>query len=144
MHDQSIRHVRDHAKAQGTEHHLLEFISVHVNAYTGEAFELTVDRVAHRLKITPQWVRQLRARLVASGELLVKPSRGRHPNVYIIPYARCHLCQAGNPKLQLPVDPNPKRRPRHPTRNPQPGYPQPETLTHPTRNSGRARRRSER
>jgi hypothetical protein len=128
MHDLSIRHVRDHAKAQGTEHHLLEFISVHVNAYTGEAFELTVDRVAHRLKITPQWVRQLRARLVASGELLVKPSRGRHPNVYIIPYARCPACQGANPKLQLPVDPNPKLPAPPPD-------PQPETRPPTTRNS---------
>jgi hypothetical protein len=128
MHDQSIRHVRDHAKAQGTEHHMLEFISVHVNEYTGEAFELTVDRVAHRLNITSQWVRQLRARLVQSGELIVRQSPGRRPNVYMIPYADCPACQAANPKLQLPVDPNPKLLATPPDL-------QPETRSPSTRNS---------
>jgi predicted ArsR family transcriptional regulator len=42
--------------------------------------------LAHRLEVTPQWVRQLRTRLVAAGELMVQQSRGRHPNVYRIPY----------------------------------------------------------
>ena len=47
---------------------------------------------------TPQWVRQLRTRLVETGELIVKQSRGRHPNVYIIPYERCPACRGDNPK----------------------------------------------
>jgi len=128
MHDQSILHVRDHSKAQGPAHHMLEFIATHVNEYTGEAFELTVDRVASRLGISPQWVRQLRARLVASGELIFRQSPGRRPNIYVIPYARCHLCQQGNPKLELPVDPNPKVLSAQPET-------QPETPPSPTRNS---------
>jgi hypothetical protein len=41
-----------------------------------------------------------------TGELLVKQSRGRHPNVYIIPYERCPACQGSNPKLALPVEIN--------------------------------------
>jgi hypothetical protein len=98
MHFESLRHVRDHAKVVGTAHHLLEFIAMHVNMQTGEAFDLTVERLAHRLDVTPQWVGQLRARLVQAGELIVKQSRGRHPNVYIIPYARCPACQAANPQ----------------------------------------------
>ena len=89
MHFKSILHVRDHSKATGTAHHLLSTIANHVNMHTGEAFGPSVERLAERLDITPQWVRQLRARLVAEGELMLKPSRGRHPNVYIIPYERC-------------------------------------------------------
>jgi hypothetical protein len=128
MHVNSLLHVRDHAKVQGTAHHLLEYIALHVNRHTGEAFELSVDRLAHRLDVTPQWVRQLRARLVASGELLVQQSRGRHPNVYRIPYERCPACQGGNPKLEWPVEGNPQRPPTQPET-------QPETAMSPTRNS---------
>ena len=98
MHVNSLLHVRDHAKVRGTAHHLLAYIALHVNRHTGEAFELSVDRLAHRLDVTPQWVRQLRARLVASGELMVQQSRGRRPNVYRIPYERCPACQGGQPE----------------------------------------------
>ncbi len=107
MHFKSILHVRDHSKATGTSHHLLSTIANHVNMHTGEAFGPSVDRLATRLDVTPQWVRQLRARLVAEGELILKPSRGRHPHVYIIPYARCPACQGLNPKGELRVDINP-------------------------------------
>lgn len=119
MHFKSLLHVRDHAKVQGTAHHLLEHIAMHVNMHTGEAFDLTVDRLAHRLDITPQWVGQLRRRLVESGELLVKQSHGRRPNVYIIPYERCPACQKGNPKLELGDDLNPKVIPSQPQSEPQ-------------------------
>jgi hypothetical protein len=108
MHFKSLLHVRDHTKVVGTPHHLLEYIAQHVNMHTGEAFELTVERIAHRLQVTPQWVGQLRARLVQAGELIVKQSRGRHPNVYIIPYERCPACQEANPKLEYRDDFNPK------------------------------------
>jgi hypothetical protein len=108
MHFNSLLHVRDHAKVRGTAHHLLEYIALHINMHTGEAFELSVDRLAHRLEVTPQWVRQLRTRLVAAGELMVQQSRGRHPNVYRIPYERCSACQGGNQKLELPVESTPK------------------------------------
>src|SRR4051812_42651303 len=106
MHFKSLLHVRDHAKVQGTAHHLLEYIALHVNMHTGGGFELTVERLAHRLDVTPQsqWVRQLRTRLVESGELEVRQSRGRHPNVYHIPYERYHRCQEGNPKLEYRDD----------------------------------------
>jgi hypothetical protein len=53
-------------------------------------------------------VRQLRTRLVAAGELMVQQSRGRHPNVYRIPYEHCTARQGGNPKLELLVEHNPK------------------------------------
>lgn len=119
MHFKSLLHVRDHAKVRGTAHHLLEFIALHTNMHTGEAFALTVDRLAHRLDVTPQWIGQLRARLVQAGELIVKQSRGRHPNVYIIPYERCPACQGANPKLEfrdddLPDACNPKVGPSQP------------------------------
>jgi hypothetical protein len=119
VHFKSLLHVRDHAKVQGTAHHLLEHIAIHTNMHTGEAFELTVDRLAHRLEVTPQWVGQLRRRLVESGELIVKQSRGRRPNVYIIPYERCPACQKVNPKLEfqvneIPEDRNPKVTPGQP------------------------------
>ena len=133
MHFKSLLHVRDHAKVRGTAHHLLEHIAIHTNMHTGEAFELTVDRLAHRLEVTPQWVGQLRRRLVESGELIVKQSRGRRPNVYIIPYERCPACQQGNPKLEFPVDEIPKdRNPKVPPGRPQ-SEPQSERL--PTPNS---------
>jgi hypothetical protein len=133
MHFKSLLHVRDHSKAKGRAHHLLEYIAQHVNMHTGEAFDLSVERLADRLDVTPQWVRQLRTRLVETGELLVKQSRGRHPNVYVIPYERCPACQGGNPKVEFRVDNNPDDS------NPQVDAPQPETqpetLLAPTRNS---------
>jgi hypothetical protein len=129
MHFKSLLHVRDHSKAKGRAHHLLEYIAQHVNMHTGEAFNLSVERLADRLEVTPQWVRQLRTRLVETGELIVRQSRGRHPNVYVIPYERCPACQGGNPKLELPVENIPDEI------NPQVDAPQPETLPAPTRNS---------
>jgi hypothetical protein len=129
MHFKSQLHVRDHSKAKGTAHHLLQTIAQHVNMHTGEAFGPSVERLADRLDVTPQWVRQLRARLVAEGELILKPSRGRHPNVYIIPYERCPACQGLNPKVELPVDTIPDET------NPHVDSPQPETVTPATRNS---------
>jgi hypothetical protein len=155
MHFKSILHVRDHSKATGTAHHLLSTIANHVNMHTGEAFGPSVDRLASRLDVTPQWVRQLRARLVAEGELILKPSRGRHPNVYIIPYERCPACQGVNPKVELrveitPDDANPKVEEFQPDTqpetvtpptgnwdcpNPKVATPQPESLEPPTRNS---------
>jgi hypothetical protein len=121
MHFKSLLHVRDHSKTKGRAHHLLEYIAQYVNMHTGEAFNLSVERLADRLDVTPQWVRQLRTRLVETGELIVKQSRGRHPNVYIIPYERCPACQGGNPKVELPVDTIPDES------NPQVDAPQPET-----------------
>ena len=135
MHFKSLLHVRDHSKAKGTAHHLLEHISQHVNMHTGEAFGPSVERLADRLDITPQWVRQLRARLVAEGELILKPSRGRHPNVYIIPYERCPACQGINPKVESPDEINPDNSNLR-VEDLQP-EPQPESLTHPTRNDDR-------
>ncbi len=133
MHFKSLLHVRDHSKAKGRAHHLLAYIAQHVNMHTGEAFDLSVERLADRLNVTPQWVRQLRTRLVETGELLVKQSRGRHPNVYVIPYERCPACQGGNPKVELPVDNIPDdSNPQVDT--PQPAS-QPETLPASTRNS---------
>jgi hypothetical protein len=136
MHFKSLLHVRDHAKVRGRAHHLLSYIAQHVNMHTGEAFDLSVERLADRLDVTPQWVRQLRTRLVETGELIVKQSRGRHPNVYVIPYERCPACQGGNPQVELPVDNIPDDS------NPQVYAPQPETLPAPTRNSGRPSRYS--
>ena len=130
MHVKSLLHVRDHSKATGPAHHMLEYIAQHVNAYTGEAFELTVDRIAHRLQVSSQWVGQLRRQLIETGELIVKQSRGRRPNVYLIPYERCPACRhanpkvAGegddlNPKLHFGVDdPNPQVTPKQPQSNP--------------------------
>jgi hypothetical protein len=129
MHFKSLLHVRDHSKAKGRAHHLLEYIAQHVNRHTGEAFDLSVERLANRLDVTPQWVRQLRTRLVETGELIVRQSRGRHPNVYVIPYERCSACQGGNPKVEFRVEINPQ------VDAPQPES-QPETLATPTRNSG--------
>src|SRR5918997_1601517 len=128
MHFKSLLHVRDHSKAKGRAHHLLEYIAQHVNMHTGEAFDLSVERLADRLDVTPQWVRQLRTRLVETGELIVKMSRGRHSNVYVIPYKRCPACQGGNPKVELPVDNIPDDS------NPKVAAPQPESPAPPTRN----------
>jgi hypothetical protein len=106
----------------------LERIALHVNYHTGEAFDLTVERLAHRLGVTPQWVGQLKAQLVATGELLVKQSRGRHPNVYRIPWERCPACRGdaldpedGNPKLENRDDFNPKVPSAQPPSEPQTG-----------------------
>jgi hypothetical protein len=129
MHFKSLLHVRDHSKARGRAHHLLEYIAQHVNMHTGEAFDLSVERLADRLDVTPQWVRQLRTRLVETGELVVKMSRGRRPNVYVIPYERCPACQGGNPKVELPVEITPDDT------NPKVAVPQPESPAAPTRNS---------
>jgi hypothetical protein len=85
MHFKSLLHIRDHSKAVGTAGHLLEYIALHVNYHTGEAFDLTVARLAHRLAVTPQWVGQLKARLVATGELLVK-QKTRERNGWTHPY----------------------------------------------------------
>ncbi len=131
MHFKSLLHVRDHSKATGRAHHLLQHIAQHVNMHTGEAFGPSVERLADRLDVTPQWVRQLRARLVAEGELILKPSRGRHPNVYVIPYERCPACQGINPKVELPDDITPDDS------NPQVEDTQPETVTPPTPKSDR-------
>src|SRR5918997_6701608 len=128
MHFKSLLHVRDHSKAKGRAHHLLEYIAQHVNMHTGEAFDLSVERLADRLDVTPQWVRQLRTRLVETGELIVRQSRGRHCNVYVIPYERCPACQGGNPKVELPVEITPDDI------NPQVAVPQPESPAAPTRN----------
>jgi hypothetical protein len=142
MHFKSQLHVRDHSKAKGRAHHLLQTIAQHVNRHTGEAFGPSVERLADRLDITPQWVRQLRARLVAEGELIFKQSRGRHPNVYIIPYERCPACQGLNPKVEdLPPDTQPETC-TPPTRNacpanPKVAAPQPESPQASTRNSAR-------
>jgi hypothetical protein len=156
MHFKSLLHVRDHSKAMGRAHHLLEHIAQHINIHTGEAFDLSVERLASRLDVTPQWIRQLRTRLVETGELIVKQSRGRHCNVYVIPYERCPACQGGNPKVELPVEINrdeinpevedlqPDTQPETftpPTRkwlrpNLKVAAPQPESLEAPTRNSG--------
>jgi hypothetical protein len=146
MHFETLRHIRDHAKVVGTARQLLQEIGLHVNRHTGEAFDLSVERLAYHLEVTPQWVRQLRARLVQAGELEVRQSRGRHPNVYRIPYERCALCQAAaaekhrqykakaadaNPKLELRVDIIPDDI------NPQLTGAQPATHVLPTRNSAR-------
>jgi hypothetical protein len=124
MHFKSLLHVRDHAKVRGRAFALLQDIASHTNMHTGEAFELSVDRLAARHEVTPQWTRRLLNLLIASGELIVQRSRGRHPNVYIIPYERCPACQGDNPKLEYRDDFNPKLVP-----------PQPETERPPTRNS---------
>jgi hypothetical protein len=84
---------------------------------------LTVDRLAYRLQVTPQWVGQLRRHLVETGELLVKQSRGRHPNVYVIPWERCPSCNPnvefgvqidGTPLPDSTPDLNPKPTPNQP------------------------------
>jgi len=125
MHFKSLRHVRDHAKVRGTAGHLLEYIALHVNYHTGTAFELTIERLA----VTPQWARRLLNTLIASGEVLVERSRGRHPNRYRIPYERCHACQDTNPAVQFRVDIN------RDDFNPKLVSPEPATGAPPTRNS---------
>ena len=151
MHFASLRHARDHAKVRGRAYNVLEHIALHINHHTGDAFELSVDRIADRFELTPQWVRQLLQQLIDTGELIVVRSSGRHPNRYRLPLETCHR---GNPKLEFPVaedgtddlnpqvqlrvdddaDLNPKldaaqpETPEAPTRNDEPGNPK---LTHP-------------
>ena len=100
MHFASLLHARDHAKVCGRAYNVLEHIALHINRTTGDAFELSVDRIADRFELTPQWVRQLLHELILAGELIVVRSAGRHPNRYRLPLETCHRC---NPKLELPV-----------------------------------------
>jgi hypothetical protein len=135
----ALRHIRDHAKITGLPRLLLYEIGTHLNYHTGEAFLLSVDRLAHQLGVTPQWTRRLLHTLIASGELIVARSRGRHANVYRIPYERCHACQAVPPQSSTPPEPNPKLEfPVEVNReeiNPKLDAPQPETGAMPTGNS---------
>ena len=84
MRFETLRHVRDHAKAVGPAHHLLLVIATHVNYHTGEA-RVSEQRLAHALNVTPRYVRILLNRLVACGALLVEHGGGRAPNTYRIP-----------------------------------------------------------
>jgi hypothetical protein len=117
----ALRHIRDHSKTTGLPRLLLFEIGTHLNYHTGEAFLLSVDRLAHQLGVTPQWTRRLLHTLLAAGELVVARSRGCHANVYRIPYERCHACQEANPKLECRVDGDPEQT------NPKLEPPQPET-----------------
>jgi hypothetical protein len=114
MHFKSLRHVRDHVKVQGRPYELLTHIALHTNMHTGEAFELSVERQAHRHTITPEWTRRLLNGLIATGELIVERSRGRYPNRYRFPLERCPACQGDdiNPEVELGDDINPKRQPQ--------------------------------
>ncbi len=127
MHFKSLRHVRDHVKVQGRPYELLTHIALHTNMHTGEAFELTVDRLAHRHQITPEWTRRLLNGLIATGELIVERSRGRYLNRYRFPLERCPACQGDdiNPEVQLGDDINPELQPQT----------QPQTQPPPTPNS---------
>ena len=108
MHIKSLFHVRDHVKVQGRAYDLLMYIALHTNMHTGEAFELTIERQAHRHQITPEWTRMLLNGVIATGELLVERSRGRHPNRYRFPLERCQACQGDHPTLEEGEDLNPK------------------------------------
>ena len=119
MHLKSLRHVRDHVKVQGRAYDLLMYIALHTNMHTGEAFALTIERQALRHQITPEWTRILLNGVIATGELVVERSRGRHPNRYRFPLERCHACQGTtpegasegddlNPEVELGVEINPK------------------------------------
>jgi hypothetical protein len=130
MHFKSLLHVRDHVKVQGRPYELLTYIALHINMHTGEAFELTIERQAQRHQITPEWTRILLNGLIATGELVVERSRGRHPNRYRFPLERCHACQGTtpegasegddlNPEVPLGVDFNPKLPPPQPQTEPQ-------------------------
>jgi hypothetical protein len=103
MHFKSLRHVRDHVKVQGRLYELLTHIALHTHMHTGEAFELSVERQAHRHQITPEWTRRLLNGLIATGELIVERSRGRYPNRYRFPLERCPACQGDdiNPEVEL-------------------------------------------
>jgi hypothetical protein len=80
----TLRHVRDDAKAVGPAHHLLLVIATHVNYHTGEA-RVSVKRLAHALDVTPRYVQVLLNRLVACGDLLVSHGGGHATNTYRIP-----------------------------------------------------------
>jgi hypothetical protein len=133
MHFESLRHVRDHVKVQGRAYDLLTHIALHTNMHTGEAFALSVERLAHRHQITPEWTRKLLNGVIATGELVVERSRGRYPNRYRFPLERCHACQGDdfNPEVELgdaiTPDPQPQTQPQtgaRPTPNsaaPEPG-----------------------
>lgn len=127
MHFKSLRHVRDHVKVQGRPYELLTHIALHTNMHTGEAFELSMERQAHRHAITPEWTRRLLNGLIATGELIVERSRGRYPNRYRFPLERCPACQGDdiNPEVQFGDDINPELQPQT----------QPQTLPPPTPNS---------
>ena len=130
MHFKSLRHVRDHVKVQGRAYDLLMYIALHTHMHTGEAFELTIERQALRHQLTPEWTRILLNGVIATGELVVERSRGRHPNRYRFPLERCHACQGDdlNPEVELRDDLNPKLHPPQPQTAPQ-------TLPAPTPNS---------
>ena len=84
MHFKSLLHVRDHVKVQGRAYNLLIYIALHTNMHTGEAFELTIERQAHRHEITPEWTRMLLNGVI--GEL----AKGLEP-------AALHLAEANLP-----------------------------------------------
>jgi hypothetical protein len=128
MHFKSLRHVRDHVKVQGRAYDLLTYIALHTNMHTGEAFELTIERQALRHQLTPEWTRILLNGVIATGELVVERSRGRHLNRYRFPLERCPACQDANPEVELGVEES---------TNPELPPPQPPTGTPPTPNSGR-------
>jgi hypothetical protein len=133
MHFKSLRHVRDHVKVQGRPYELLTHIALHTNLHTGEAFELTIERQAHRHAITPEWTRILLNGLIATGELIVERSRGRYPNRYRFPLERCPACQDANPQgegeddinpeVELGDDINPKLQPQTQPQTPGPSTP---------------------
>jgi hypothetical protein len=126
MHFKSLRHVRDHVKVQGRAYDLLMYIALHTHMHTGEAFELTIERQAQRHQLTPEWTRILLNGVIATGELVVERSRGRHPNRYRFPLERCSACQGDdlNPKVELGVeDANPKVPSGQPQSEPQSGPP---------------------
>ena len=130
MHFKSLRHVRDHVKVQGRAYDLLMYIALHTHMHTGEAFELTIERQAQRHQLTPEWTRILLNGVIATGELVVERSRGRHPNRYRFPLERCHACQGDdlNPEVELRDDINPKLHPPQPQTEPQtPPPPNPNT-----------------
>jgi len=128
MHFKSLLHVRDHVKVQGRAYDLLMSIALHINMHTGEAFELSMERLAHRHQITPEWTRRLLHAVIATGELVVERSRGRHPNRYRFPLERCPACQDANPEVEFRVDPHPDEI------NPEVDPPQPPTEPPPTLN----------
>ena len=108
MHFKSLRHVRDHVKVQGRAYDLLMYIALHTHMHTGEAFELTIERQALRHQLTPEWTRILLNGVIATGELVVERSRGRHPNRYRFPLERCHanpkVIEASTPRAE-PIEP---------------------------------------
>jgi hypothetical protein len=129
MHFPSLLHVRDHSKVVGRAAHVLEFIAQHINYHTGEAFHISIDRIAQRLDITPTWARTFVHQLIAEGEILVVRSAGRHPHRYRLPLDRCHQCQGhrdepadlpadrtgdGNPQVELSVQIPPLKQPSSP------------------------------